>query len=114
MISPPIPRYTRASLRQVGVSSLTPLLVNRWWYTWQVDRLDETLGPRVDTHTHTRHHPVCPWAFFCAYGELGVSIVKNQEMKEFDIYMTYPNNSATRQSRVRCSHDERRNGESFY
>ena len=27
MISPPIPRYTRASLRQVGVSSLTPLLV---------------------------------------------------------------------------------------
>ena len=25
MISPPIPRYTRASLRQVGVSSLTPL-----------------------------------------------------------------------------------------
>ena len=53
MISPPIPRYTRASLRQVGVSSLTPLLVNRWWYTWQVDRLDETLGPGVDTHTHT-------------------------------------------------------------
>ena len=50
MISPPIPRYTRASLRQVGVSSLTPLLVNRWWYTWQVDRLDETLGPGVDTH----------------------------------------------------------------
>ena len=30
-----------------------PLLVNRWWYKWQVDRLDETLGPGVDTHTHT-------------------------------------------------------------
>ena len=29
-----------------------PLLVNRWWYKWQVDRLDETLGPGVDTHTH--------------------------------------------------------------
>ena len=27
-----------------------PLLVNRWWYKWQVDRLDETLGPGVDTH----------------------------------------------------------------
>ena len=27
MISPPLPRYTIASLRQVGVSSLTPLHV---------------------------------------------------------------------------------------
>ena len=47
MISPPIPRYTRASLRQVGVSSLTPLLKKHQIANGEV----EPLGTGVDTHT---------------------------------------------------------------
>ena len=53
MISPPIPRYTRASLRQVGVSSLTPLLKKLHKANGEV----EPLGTGADTHTHTA--PLC-------------------------------------------------------
>ena len=41
------PRYTRASLRQVGVSSLTPLLKKLQKANGEV----EPLGTGVDTHT---------------------------------------------------------------
>ena len=47
------PRYTRASLRQVGVSSLTPLLKKLQKANGEV----EPLGTGVDTHTHTV--PLC-------------------------------------------------------
>ena len=55
MISSPIPRYTRASLRQVGVSSLTPLPCG----VVVVETV--ALNPLVQGVTHTHTHGVF-WA----------------------------------------------------
>ena len=46
MISPPFPRHTVASLRTVGMTSRTPLQLEKWYV-----KLLETEG--AHTHTHT-------------------------------------------------------------
>ena len=62
MISPPIPRYTRASLRQVGVSSLTPL-------PYGVVVVETVaLNPLVQGVTHTHTHLTGQCKLFQTFG----------------------------------------------
>ena len=72
MISPPIPRYTRASLRQVGVSSLTPLLVGNG------ERSPFSRGGHTHTHclfkikcTNMQHGNAGPKAPFASNTNFG-------------------------------------------